>query len=257
MINISLYDAELLTCFKSNSQKARVLTEKWISSQMYCPCCLNNRLSSYPNNQRAYDFFCEKCGNNFQLKSTKNPFGNKIIDGEFKTMYSVIKSGKAPNFFILHYSSENWLVKTLILIPSFFFTLSVLEQRKALSKNAKRAGWQGCNFLLERLPNEGKIPIIKEKMIEDKNKVNRIWKKMSFLANKKLDFRGWTSDILKVVQKQNQIFSISDIYKWEKFLKRLHPENNNIKAKIRQQLQTLRDNNIINFKDKGLYELLD
>jgi len=36
-------------------------------------------------------------------------------------------------------------------------------------------------------------------------------------------------------------FSLQEIYKFENDLKVLHPENNNIKAKIRQQLQFLRD----------------
>jgi type II restriction enzyme len=36
-------------------------------------------------------------------------------------------------------------------------------------------------------------------------------------------------------------FSLSDVYAFEEDLKLLHPENNNIKPKIRQQLQFLRD----------------
>jgi len=36
-------------------------------------------------------------------------------------------------------------------------------------------------------------------------------------------------------------FELQDIYNFENDLRILHPENNNIKAKIRQQLQVLRD----------------
>jgi type II restriction enzyme len=142
------------------------------------------------------------------------------------------------------------------MIPKFFVTLSMLEKRKPLSENARRAGWTGCNFLLDKLPNEGKISIIRDEKTEDKILVNKQWKKMFFLANKKPEFRGWTSDVLKIVQEQDNEFGLGDIYKFENYLKELHPDNNNIKAKIRQQLQILRDNKIVKFKEKGIYEQL-
>lgn len=252
-----MYQKDILKNYKSNSQRARVLTENWFSSQMYCPCCLNEKIVDYPNNQKASDFFCEKCKNDFQLKSSKKPFGKRVVDGEFNTMVSIIGKGDSPNFFVLHYSSDDWVVKSLKMIPKFFVNLSMIEKRKPLSQKARRAGWTGCNFLLDKLPKEGKISIINNEKIEDKNKVNKIWRKMFFLANKKVEFRSWTSDVLKIVQEQNKIFRLKEMYKYEKYFKELHPENNNIQAKIRQQLQILRDNKILKFKDKGLYELLE
>lgn len=256
-MNISMYQKEVLQKYKSNSQRARVLTENWFSSQMYCPCCLNEKIVDYPNNQKASDFFCENCKNDFQLKSSKKPFGRRVVDGEFNTMVSVIQKGYPPNFFLLHYSDDEWTVKSLTMIPKFFVNISMLEKRKPLSSNARRAGWTGCNFLLDKLPKEGKIPIINKEKIEDKNQVNKIWRKMFFLANKKPEFRGWTSDVLKIVQEQDKFFSLNDIYKYENYFKELHPENQNVQAKIRQQLQILRDNKILKFKDRGIYEVLE
>jgi len=255
-MDISIYQKNVFQNYKSMSQLARVLTENWFSSQMYCPCCLSKKLFRYPNNQKAYDFYCMSCKNDFQLKSSKKSLGKKVVDGEFNTMVSVIKQDNSPSFFILHYSPEEWVVKTLILIPKFFISLSMIEKRKPLSKKARRAGWVGCNFLLNRLPKEGKIPIISNERVIDRKKVNKIWRKMFFLANKKPEFRGWTSDILKIVQEQNKIFTLKDIYKYEDYFKKLHPNNKNIQAKIRQQLQILRDNKIIKFKGKGIYEVL-
>jgi len=256
-MQLSMYKEEVLQNYKSNCQIARVLTENWFSSEMYCPCCLNNKINGYPNNKKANDFFCEKCNNDFQLKSSKKPFGRKVVDGEFNTMSLVIKRGNSPNFFILYYSSDDWVVKSLFMIPRFFVTFSMLEKRNPLSKNARRAGWTGCNFLLDKLPKEGKIPIINNEKIEAKEDVNKVWRKMFFLANKKPEFRGWTSDILKIVQEQDKKFKLNDIYKYEEYFKKLHPKNNNIQAKIRQQLQILRDNKIIKFKKRGIYELLE
>ncbi len=51
-------------------------------------------------------------------------------------------------------------------------------------------------------------------------------------------------------------FLLSDIYKYEKDLKEVHPNNKNIKAKIRQQLQFLRDKGYLEFREKGKYKLV-
>ena len=79
---------------------------------------------------------------------------------------------------------------------------------------------------------------------------------MFFLANKRPEFRGWTSDVLKIVQDIGDEFTLNDIYKYENYFKELHPLNNNIQAKIRQQLQILRDNKILEFKERGTYKIL-
>lgn len=69
---------------------------------------------------------------------------------------------------------------------------------------------------------------------------------------------GWTLDVWKVVQalgKKN--FALSDVLKHSDELSRLHPENQHIEEKIRQQLQVLRDMGKLRFIDnKGNYSLL-
>jgi hypothetical protein len=40
-------------------------------------------------------------------------------------------------------------------------------------------------------------------------------------------------------------FTTADVYAFERELAELHPDNRNIKAKIRQQLQELRDRNLL------------
>jgi type II restriction enzyme len=51
-------------------------------------------------------------------------------------------------------------------------------------------------------------------------------------------------------------FSLNEIYDFEKDLEILHPENKNIKPKIRQQLQFLRDKGYLEFLEKGKYRVL-
>jgi hypothetical protein len=46
-------------------------------------------------------------------------------------------------------------------------------------------------------------------------------------------------------------FTLSDAYKFEGKLKSLHPNNKHVKDKIRQQLQLLRNRNIIKFEGGG------
>ena len=50
-------------------------------------------------------------------------------------------------------------------------------------------------------------------------------------------------------------FTLADIYAFEGDLKVIHPENQNIKPKIRQQLQFLRDKGYLEFIGEGVYRL--
>ena len=75
------------------------------------------------------------------------------------------------------------------------------------------------------------------------------------LYAKDLEKRGWLLDVLKCVNTiPKQIFLIEDIYYFEEQLAILHPKNHNIKAKIRQQLQVLRDKGFLEFIHNGVYK---
>ncbi len=255
-MQLSLYKNEIFNQYKSNSQIARVLSENWFHSEMYCPCCLNTNIENYPNNQKATDFFCSNCRNEFQTKCSNKKFTRKVLDGEFNTMMNFINSNKSPNLFLMQYSNQDWFVKNLFLIPKFFIVPSIIEKRKPLSTDARRAGWIGCNFLLDNLPEEGKIAIIKDEKIIEKELVNKKWARMIFLNNYNSSIRGWTSDVLKCINKiSKEEFVIKDIYEFKNYLQRLHPNNKHIEAKIRQQLQILRNNNLIEFTSKGVYKI--
>ena len=248
-----MYQKEILQNYKSNSQIARVLTEDWFNREMYCPCCLNESVKDFPNNKKGSDFFCERCENEFQLKASKNEFRKKVVDGEYNTMMGIISKNNSPNFFLMNYDSVDWIVRNLFFIPKFFVSVSMIEKRKPLGLNAVRAGWTGCNFLLDRLPEEGKIHIVKNEKIVDRDKINKIWKKMFFMNSERSEFKGWTSDVLKCVEELDDKFSLNEVYGYEKYLKELHPMNNNVCAKIRQQLQVLRDNKVLRFEGNGKY----
>jgi type II restriction enzyme len=68
---------------------------------------------------------------------------------------------------------------------------------------------------------------------------------------------GWRLDIFNVVSKiPANIFKLERAYAYKQHLQELHPENRNIEAKIRQQLQELRDLGLIEFTGKGVYRKL-
>ncbi len=254
---LSMQDEELLHRYKSPSQRTRVLTEAWFDSEMYCPCCLNDRTEKFRDNQKVYDFRCGRCENTFQLKSQKKPLNQRVVDGEYHTLHRFISSNLTPNFMFMHYIPEGWQVRDLFFVPRFFISSSVIEMRPPLKKPARRAGWIGCNILLHRIPDEGKIAVIKDEKEIDRHKVNRTWKRMSFLNLKRPDLRGWASDVLKCVEElPSKEFTLNEVYGFKDYLRELHPDNRHVEAKIRQQLQVLRDNGIVRFVSSGKYQLL-
>lgn len=68
--------------------------------------------------------------------------------------------------------------------------------------------------------------------------------------------RGWTLDVLNAIRRLGKTeFTTADAYVFERELGQLHPDNRNIKAKIRQQLQGLRDRNLLLHVERGLWRL--
>lgn len=68
---------------------------------------------------------------------------------------------------------------------------------------------------------------------------------------------SWKKDVFECLLKiDNDIFSLEEVYDFEENLKKLHPENKNIKPKIRQQLQYLRDLGLLEFIKPGIYKKL-
>jgi len=68
---------------------------------------------------------------------------------------------------------------------------------------------------------------------------------------------GWRLDTFNVVSEiPAKIFKLEQVYAYKQHLQGLHPENRNVEAKIRQQLQELRDLGLIEFIDRGIYRKL-
>ncbi len=251
------FDTKLGEEYTSQSQKIRIMTESWVDNQIYCPNCGNTAIDKYANNKPVADFFCSNCKEDYELKSTKDSVGTRILDGAYETMIERLNSTNNPNFFFLNYGVETYEVLNFLVIPKQFFVPEIIEKRKPLSLTARRAGWIGCNILLESIPQSGKIFFIKDKNIEPKEKVLMEWQKTLFLrGEKEIGAKGWLLDIMRSIERIGKSeFTLENMYAFENELRKLHPENNHIKDKIRQQLQVLRDKNYLEFISPGLYRL--
>ena len=103
-------DSRLANTYKSQSQKARVLTEQWVDKSVFCPNCGHSDIDRYLNNQPVADFYCSNCREDYGLKSKQNNIGAKIVDGAYRTMMERLQSNKNPNLFLLSYDLNNFEV---------------------------------------------------------------------------------------------------------------------------------------------------
>lgn len=245
---------ELIKNYHGKTQIARILTETWMVDNMFCPRCGNMRIEHFPNNRPVADFYCPNCKCEFELKSKHGNLSEKITDGAYNTMIERITSNQNPDFFFMGYDEENFQVRDLILIPKYFFVPNIIEKRKPLSQNARRAGWVGCNIIISEVPEQGRIKIIEHGEVNNIhsiiNKVNR----GNALEISDINSRGWLIDVLTCVNMlQGSDFLLSDMYSFEDQLRQKHPQNNNVRPKIRQQLQILRDKGFVEFLGNGRY----
>jgi type II restriction enzyme len=242
--------------YKSASQRARVGTESWGATNFFCPACDSPKLDVAPGNTAALDYTCPRCAQPFQLKSQSRPFGAKILDSAYSEMKRAIVEDRTPNLYVLHYDLAAWAVRAVILVPHFAFALSAVERRPPLAPTARRAGWVGCNILLNKIPKDARIPIVENGRFRPSSEVRHAYQRLRPLEQLKAEMRGWTLDVLNVVRSLNkEEFSLPEVYAYTDELAELHPKNSNVQPKIRQQLQILRDLNLLKFLGGGHYRL--
>jgi len=242
--------------YSSGSQSARAWTESWVRSWAYCPNYGHPQLNPFPNNQPVADFFCSSCKEEFELKSKKGRFGSKLANGSFKTKCERLAASNNPNFFLMNYDLKALAVVNLFIVPKHFFVREIIEERKPLAITARRAGWIGSNILLSSIPDTGKIHIVQNGLIRSKKTVLAEWKRTLFLRRESQAARGWLLAVMKCIESLGKReFTLDEIYTFDRHLGELYPENLNVRPKIRQQLQYLRDREYIEFLGRGNYRL--
>lgn len=247
-------ECNVAAMYKSASQRARVITELWGENNLYCANCTSPTLTRCPPNTQATDFVCPECLSPFQLKSQASKFSRRIVDAGYEAMRRAVVENRVPNLIALHYDATNWRIMNAILVPRFAFSMSLVEKRPPLSLTARRAGWVGCNILLCNIPDDAKIVLVREGVPSTPHAVRRKYRLLKPLVSLNPELRGWTLDVLRIARSlKTGLFSLEDVYAHENQLRDLHPSNRHIRPKIRQQLQRLRDLNIIEFVGGGKY----
>jgi type II restriction enzyme len=291
-MNLSM-TGELAAAYHSGAQRARVVTEFWGEQNLYCPNCNSPKLNRLRQNTKASDFRCPDCQFWFQLKGQKSAIGASIMDGAYRAMMEAMRQDEMPSFYFMHYDLATWSVRNLLLVPHFAFPPSAIVKRRPLSPAARRAGWIGCNFDLNRIPVEARIAMIKtspsppqrggegrgevarfnsphpallpagrgegnifQTVIVPPEQVREQFRCVKPLQDIAVTQRGWTLDVLTAVRRFGKTeFTTADAYALARELETLHPDNRHVKDKIRQQLQVLRDTGLLLHVERGVWRL--
>lgn len=250
-------DASLALAYKSLSQRARVMSETWMLQNLDCPAC-GRSLSPYENNRKVADAFCPACQLDFELKCKKSSIAKQVPDGAYSSMIERITSDSAPSFFFMQYD-DALKIRNLFVTPAHFITEQLIARRKRLSENARRASWEGCSILTSLIPESGRIFYVSEGQVRPIEDVCAQYSRTAFLAKQSRPLRGWLLDVMTCIEDNfphSATFSLSELYRFVPRFAALHPDNNNIEAKIRQQLQLLRDLDYLEFLPiRGTYRL--
>jgi len=100
-------------------------------------------------------------------------------------------------------------------------------------------------------PEEVKIP----RLVLDYVDTEDVFEDDVLVISKKLT--GWKKSLFDVLNDfEKSVFTTTDFKHFITVLGMKYPDNNNIDAKIRQQLQELRDLGLIKFVDRGIYKKL-
>ena len=268
--------------YHSGSQRARVVTESWGESNLYCPNCSSPKLTWLEPGHPANDYRCPGCKFWFQLKSQKSRIGDSITDGAYAAMMNAIRHDETPNFYFMQYELATWRVKNLLLVPSFAFPPSAIIKRNPTTPKGRSKPWIGCNIALNRVPADARIAIVTESAVMPASEVREKFKRVKPLKDISVTQRGWTLDVLNIVRRlvesrrrgdeslkptgqpeslrlltssPTNEFTTTDVYAFERELEKLHPDNRHVKDKIRQQLQVLRDAGLLIHVGRGVWRL--
>ena len=255
-------DASVANALKSTAQKTRVITESWAESNMYCIACDSDVLNLAKPGTPVLDLICPKCQITYQLKARRGRHGKVVLGGAYRSTIDAIRENRAPNYLFLEYDHASWRVTGLFAVPSQFITETIVERRPPLPATARRAGWVGSKIHLSRLPSEAHIRIVTAGTAVKRNSTRDDWQKIRFLKQDSRATGGWGAEVFSLIRElqrdtEKDEFNLQTFYAWStERLILAHPENHNVEAKIRQQLQVLRDGGVIEFLSRGHYRII-
>lgn len=155
----------------------------------------------------------------------------------------------------MSYDRDRAGVTDLIVVPRHFFTPEIIKKKNPTHPKGRSNPWIGCDILIGNVPLSGRIPLITRGAHVSKDEVLDRWRSTLFLKDASLNARGWLLAVMKAVEAVGKAeFDIDEVYGHEAALSALYPGNNNVRPKIRQQLQVLRNMGWLEFTERrGTY----
>lgn len=252
-------DPTLAEGYTSKAQRSRVITESWAAANLYCLNCDVDRIEAHRPGKRVEDFLCPSCDRRIQLKAKRGGHGRKVSNSAYEPKMEAIHANEAPDYAFMSFDPGAWRVTDLFLVPGHFLTPSVVEKRKPLSSDARRSGWVGSNILLDRIPEAGRIEVVEDGEAVPTEEARNRFEQTAFLSDQDTSSRDWSTAVMDCIDELNLQpggrFELAEVYDFEDRLANMYPENQHVRAKIRQQLQVLRDEGLIEFLGSGEYRL--
>jgi type II restriction enzyme len=157
---------------------------------------------------------------------------------------------------LMNYDLARFAVTDLFFVPKQFFTAAIIEARPPLAPTARRAGRVGSKIVLTDVPESGKVWLVRGGEAAPRDAVLEQWRSTLFLRDAGQAARGWLIEVMKCVEAiGREAFTLDDVYAFEARLAGLYPGNRNVRPKIRQQLQALRDRGWLEFVGRGRYRV--
>ena len=141
--------------------KSRIIGEAceiYTSNNIKCIKC-NNELKKLKPNEKFKDFICIKCNQLYQLKAktfsksqvekVKITKSLKLIGAEYSTTLKGLDN--KIDYIIILYEKSNLTIKNILYVNHENINNECIIARKPLSATAKRAGWQGCYILFNKI----------------------------------------------------------------------------------------------------------
>lgn len=257
-MNLTL-DPSAAEGYSSKAQRSRVITETWAEENLYCLNCSSDRIDAHRPGKKVEDFLCPSCDRRIQLKASRGGHGTKVANSAYEQKMAAIRANAAPDYAFMGFDPDGWRVTDLFLVPGHYMTPTVVEERNPLSSDARRSGWVGSNILLDRIPEPGRIDLVEDGSAVPQNRAREKFEQTAFLSKEDTEARDWTTAVMSCIEdlpvQQGQRFTLDEVYEFEGELAEMYPDNQHIRAKIRQQLQVLRDEGLVEFLGDGEYRL--
>lgn len=135
---------------------------------------------------------------------------------------------------------------------------SMGDRAKAASCGHRQTRGMGrMQYRLDRIPPDGEIAVIKNGAAIPPTEVRRSFHRFLSLARLSAEGRGWTTLTLAIIRElRKPSFTLNELYDREHRFAEAYPGNRHVRAKIRQQLQVLRNIGVLDFEGGGAYRLI-